>query len=74
MRVALRAGKLSDVIAAQLPQNDPRSSQISALAAPLLRREALAARSASIDAVSGATFTSEGYRASPAAALRSAGL
>ena len=74
VRIVVRAGKLSDVIATQLPQNDPRSSQISAFAAPALRQEALSARSASIDGVSGATYTSDGYRASLAAALQSAGL
>ena len=74
VRIVVRAGKLSDVIATQLPQNDPRSSQISTYAARLLRQEALGARSASIDTISGASYTSDGYRSSLAAALQSAGL
>lgn len=74
VRITVKGGKLSDVTALQLPQNDPRSSEISSYAAPLLRQEALSASSASIDAVSGATFTSAGYQASLQAAMQSAGL
>ena len=42
------------------------------MAAPTLRREALAAQSAKIDTVSGATYTSEGYRQSLQAAIDAA--
>lgn len=72
VRVTVRAGRLVAVTALQLPQNEPRSSEISAWSAPLLRQEALQAQSSSIDAVSGATYTSDGYRASLSAALASA--
>ncbi|MGZ4269189.1 MAG: FMN-binding protein [Solirubrobacteraceae bacterium] len=74
VRIAVKAGKVTDVVAIQLPQNDPRSSEISAYAAPLLRQEALKAQSASIDAISGATYTSAGYQASLQAALSAAGI
>ena len=72
VRVTVRAGRLVAVTELQLPQNEPRSTEISGWSAPLLRQEALQAQSASIDAVSGATYTSDGYRASLSAALASA--
>ena len=74
VRVTVRNGRDVEVTALQLPQSDPRSSQISSSAAPLLRQEALSAQSSQIDVVSGATYTSEGYRASLAAALKTAGV
>jgi uncharacterized protein with FMN-binding domain len=54
-----------------LPNADARSRAISAAAAPILRREAITAGSAAIDAVSGATYTSEAYARSLQAALDS---
>ena len=56
--------RLVDVRTLQAPSSHPESAQISARATPLLAREVLAAQSASIDTVSGATYTSEGYRES----------
>jgi uncharacterized protein with FMN-binding domain len=69
VRVTVSGGKITKVEALQLPQNDPRSSEISSWAEPQLRASALSKQSASIDAVSGATFTSEGYQASLQSAL-----
>ena len=43
--------------------------QISTYAAPLLRQSALAKQSADIDIVSGATYTSDGYKAALQSAL-----
>jgi uncharacterized protein with FMN-binding domain len=63
------AGKITDVEATTLTGDEPRSDQINADAAPLLRSEALVAQSASIDAVSGATYTSDAYIASLQSAL-----
>jgi uncharacterized protein with FMN-binding domain len=74
VRVTVRSGKVVAVQAVQLPQGDPRSSQISSYAAPLLQEEALSAQSASIDVVSGATYTSEGFQASLQSALSAAGV
>lgn len=74
VRVTVRGGRVVDITAVQLPGSDPRSSQISSYAAPQLRQEALTAQSASIDAISGATYTSAGYQASLQAALDTAGL
>lgn len=68
----VRSGHLLDVRALHLTDSSGTSRQISAVAAPVLRREALRAGSARIDTVSGATFTSEGYRTSLQAALDAA--
>lgn len=69
VRVTIAGGKITDVTALQLTDHDGRSVQISAEAAPILRQEALTAQSATIDTVSGATYTSEGYVQSLQSAL-----
>ncbi|MFH8772453.1 FMN-binding protein [Streptomyces sp. NPDC017958] len=74
VRVTIGSGKLTDVTAVSYPQDNPRDQEINGYALPQLRREALAAQSAQIDTVSGATYTSEGYRQSLQSALDSAGL
>jgi uncharacterized protein with FMN-binding domain len=53
----------------RLTDANRHSRDISRAAAPVLREEALRAQSARIDTVSGATYTSEGYRPSLQAAL-----
>ncbi|WP_051926555.1 FMN-binding protein [Streptomyces durhamensis] len=60
VRVTVQGGRLTDVTAVQYPQDNPRDQEINGYALPQLRREALAAQSARIDAVSGATYTSDG--------------
>ncbi|MET7650017.1 MULTISPECIES: FMN-binding protein [unclassified Streptomyces] len=72
VRVTLKNGKLTDVTAVAYPQENPRDQQINAYAIPQLTREALSAQSADIDTVSGATYTSDGYRQSLQSALDSA--
>lgn len=72
LRVTLKNGKLTDVTAVTYPQENPRDEQINSYAIPQLTREALTAQSADIDTVSGATYTSEGYRQSLQSALDSA--
>ncbi|MEW2285922.1 FMN-binding protein [Streptomyces sp. NPDC047841] len=74
VRVTVRDGRLTDVTAVSYPQDNPRDQEINSYALPQLRREALAAQSAEIDTVSGATYTSDGYRQSLQSALDSAGL
>lgn len=68
VRATVRNGRLSDVQAVALPSGG-QSGSIADYAAPLLRREALAVQGAGIHAVSGATYTSEGYARSLQAAL-----
>jgi uncharacterized protein with FMN-binding domain len=72
VRVVLTGSRLTDVVALRLTDSSSRSVQISASAAPILRREALAAQSAHIDSVSGASYTSAGYIQSLQSALDAA--
>lgn len=72
VRVTLKNGTLTDVTAITYPQENPRDQQINSYAVPRLAREALAAQSSDIDTVSGATYTSAGYRQSLQSALDSA--
>ncbi|MBT2503177.1 FMN-binding protein [Curtobacterium sp. ISL-83] len=69
VKVTIAGGKITDVTALHLTDDDGRSVEISAQAAPILRQEALTAQSGSIDTVSGATYTSEGYVQSLQSAL-----
>jgi uncharacterized protein with FMN-binding domain len=73
VEIVVSGGQLKDVVALQLPTGR-HSGQISTAVAPILRQEALQAKSAAIDTVSGATYTSEGYAQSLQAALDQAGL
>jgi uncharacterized protein with FMN-binding domain len=67
--VILAGGRLRDVRALQLPSGDGRTNEINSQAGPLLRQEAMSAQSASIDTISGASYTSDGFRQSLQAAL-----
>ena len=69
VKVTVADGKITSIEAVQLQGNDPRSVQISSSAEPVLQQEALAAQSADIDVVSGATYTSESYAQSLQSAL-----
>jgi uncharacterized protein with FMN-binding domain len=73
VEIVVSGGQLKDVVALQLPTGR-HSGQISTVVAPILRQEALQAQSASIDTVSGATYTSDAYAQSLQAALDQAGL
>jgi uncharacterized protein with FMN-binding domain len=72
VRVTVSGGRMTDVVAVQLPTAELRSVRINERAVPILRQEALTAQSASIDTVSGATYTSNGYRGSLQSALDAA--
>jgi uncharacterized protein with FMN-binding domain len=73
IQVTLKDSKIVDVSATEYP-NDPRSQQINSYAIPTLTKEAIAADSAKIDMVSGATYTSDGYIASLQSALDRSGI
>jgi uncharacterized protein with FMN-binding domain len=73
VEVVVASGKVTDVVALQLPTGR-RSGQISSYAEPILHQEAISAQSATIDLVSGATYTSDAYTQSLQAALNQAGL
>jgi uncharacterized protein with FMN-binding domain len=72
IQMVVAGGRINDVTALQTPGGNGESVRINKRAVPKLRQEALAAQSAQIDTVSGATYTSEGYRASLQAAIDAA--
>lgn len=74
VKITVAGGKVTAANAIEYPLNDPRDQQINSYAIPALNSEAVAASSAHIDAVSGATYTSEGYITSLQSALDKAGL
>ena len=74
VQISVTGGKITDVTALQLTDEDRRSVQISNRAAPLLRAEVLKAQSANVQTISGATVTSSAYLTSLQAALDAAHL
>ncbi|MCC9708738.1 FMN-binding protein [Streptomyces sp. MNU76] len=72
VRITVNGGKITDAETVQQPSGG-RSTQISSDAIPKLNQAAVAAGSAEIDAVSGATYTSAGYKESLQSALDQAG-
>jgi uncharacterized protein with FMN-binding domain len=66
--------KITNVAVVQYPNGNGRDQEINAQALPILIRETLDKQSASIDMVSGATVTSDGYLQSLQSALDQAGL
>jgi uncharacterized protein with FMN-binding domain len=71
VQVAVRSAhrRIVDIAAVELPHGNPTDVQINRGAVPQLRAAALAAQSAHIDTISGATVTSEGYLRSLQSAL-----
>lgn len=74
VRITVKAGAITDVTAIRLTDDDRKSIQISNRAAPLLRSEVLAAQSADVQTISGATVTSDAYLTSLQAAIDAANL
>ncbi|HEY3560608.1 MAG TPA: FMN-binding protein [Kribbella sp.] len=72
VRITVRGKRLVKVTAVVYPSSGGRDQEISSFALPRLEQEAIAAQNARIDAVSGATFTSDGYRRSLQSALDAA--
>ncbi|MEJ1201548.1 MULTISPECIES: FMN-binding protein [unclassified Streptomyces] len=68
VRLTVNGGKITGAEAVQAPKGG-QSDQITANAVPKLNQAAVAAGSADIDAVSGATYTSAGYKQSLQSAL-----
>lgn len=73
VRITCAAGHITSVAATRLPHDNDISWARSEAAAGVLAGEVLAAQSAHIDAVSGATYTSKAYVASLQAAIDAAG-
>ena len=69
LKVTVTGGRITAVVPAVDVAFDPHSEQINSFAEPQLESQTLAAQSAQIDGVSGATFTSQAYVQSLQAAL-----
>jgi len=74
VQITVSGGRITAVSTPQLPSGNGRDAEINDAAVPILTQETLQAQSATIDAVSGATYTSQGYIASLQSALDQAGL
>lgn len=72
VKAVIQSGKITDVQFLQVPFDRARSVEISDLAKPLLKSEAIKAQSAEVDLVSSATMTSLGFREALASALAKA--
>jgi uncharacterized protein with FMN-binding domain len=72
--ITVDGGKITDVAVPTYPNGNRRDQEINAGALPTLRQETLDKQSADIDAVSGATVTSDGYKQSLQSALDAAHL
>jgi uncharacterized protein with FMN-binding domain len=73
VRLIITGSTITDVQALQLPNADGHSQRVAQMAVPILRQQVLAAQSAQINGISGATYTSSGYAQSVQSALDSIG-
>jgi uncharacterized protein with FMN-binding domain len=72
VQISVRGGRIVKADAIDYPQGSRRDQEINSQAIPQLDQETLSAQSAQIDTVSGATYTSDGYRQSLQSALDAA--
>ena len=72
VQITVRSGRIVRADAIDYPQGGGRDQQINSQAIPQLDQETLNAQSAQVDTVSGATYTSAGYRQSLQSALDAA--
>lgn len=72
VQIKVAAGRLTDVVVLQQPTGSAMDQAINGFALPRLRAQALAAQSAHIAGVSGATVTTGGYVTSLQAAIDAA--
>jgi uncharacterized protein with FMN-binding domain len=72
VQIRIRSGRIISADAIDYPQGSGRDQEINSYAIPQLDQETLDAQSAQIDTVSGATYTSDGYRESLQSALDAA--
>jgi uncharacterized protein with FMN-binding domain len=73
VRLTVAGGRITKAEAVQAPKGGT-SDQKTQLSVPKLNQQAVAAQNADIDAVSGATYTSNGYKQSLQSALDQAGV
>lgn len=69
VQLTVSGGQITDVVAVKTPSDDRKSVAINTRATPILASEVLTAQSASVDTVSGATYTSNSYKVSLQSAI-----
>jgi uncharacterized protein with FMN-binding domain len=74
VQITVSGGTITEATAVVYPNGNRRDQEINAYALPVLEKEAVAAQSAQIDHVSGATVTSDGYVGSLQSAIDQANL
>jgi uncharacterized protein with FMN-binding domain len=74
VKITVANGKVTTAQAIEYPDGTPRDYQINSYAIPELQQETVGVSSPNIDAVSGASYTSQGYIGSLQSALDKAGL
>ena len=74
VQITVSGGRITAARALQYPNDNGHDQEINAYALPILDKEVLSQQSGSIDAVSGATVTSDGYISSLQSALDAAHL
>lgn len=74
VRITVAGGKITSVDALHFPNGDRRSQSISQQSVPYLVKQTLTAKTANVLGVSGASYTSNGWRKSLASARLRAGL
>lgn len=74
VQLTISGSKIVSAAAIDYPQSGGRDREINSIAIPLLQQETVAAQSAQIDTISGATYTSDGYVQSLQSALDAAHL
>jgi uncharacterized protein with FMN-binding domain len=72
VKAVIQGGKIADVQFLQMPFDRARSVEITDLAEPLLKSEAIKSQTAKVDLITSATLTSMGFRESLASALAQA--
>ena len=74
VEITVESGKITSARTVQVPANNSRDVEINDYAVPILNQETVQAGGAHIDAVSGATVTSDGYISSLQSAVDQAHL
>ena len=74
VEVTISGSTITNVSVPQYPSSDRRDAEINGRALPILVQQTVDTQRGDVDMVSGATYTSEGYRESLQAALDAAGL
>jgi uncharacterized protein with FMN-binding domain len=72
VQISLRGSQIISATAIAYPQESRRDQEINSYAIPVLQQDTVTKQSAQVDTVSGATYTSDGYRQSLQSALDAA--